>query len=71
MSLDGAQGKMIDIEGMEKVGEEIGILAELRAEAPDMWCREYTQSLINQRKLNIIEYCESLLKEREKKNEPR
>jgi hypothetical protein len=60
-----------DIEGMKKCGEEIGILVELRAEAPDMWCREYTQSLINQRKLNIIEYCESLLKNIKDKDEPR
>jgi hypothetical protein len=64
-------GKIMDIEGMKKCGEEIGILVELRGEAPDMWCMEYTQSLINQRKIDIIEYCESLLKEREKKNEPR
>jgi len=63
MSLDDEPGKIMDIEDMKKQGDEIGILVELRNEAPDMWHREYTQSLINQRKLNVIEYCESLLKQ--------
>jgi hypothetical protein len=54
--------KIMDIEGLKKSGDEIGILVDIRGKAPDMWCREYTQSLINQRKLNVIEYCESLIK---------
>ena len=54
--------KIMDIEGLKKIGDEIGILVDIRGKAPDMWWREYTQSLINQRKLNVIEYCESLIK---------
>ena len=48
---------------MEKQAEEIKTLVDLRAEAPNQLCREHAQSLINERKLNIIEYAENLLKE--------
>ena len=41
--------------------EKIKKLVELRDEAPNEWCRNHAQSLIDQRKMNVIEYCENLL----------
>ena len=46
-----------------KKAEEIKKLIELRGEAPNQWCWEHAQSLINNRKLDVIEHCEQLLKD--------
>jgi len=50
-------------EELQKQADEIKTLVDLRKEAPNEWCRNHAQSLIDIRKMNVIEHCENLLAE--------